>query len=138
MTGEWCYIPFSPLSISVPLLLFHSILFTFISPSPLLSVLSSLSISIHFTFCARLSVTFHFPSSYYFPFLSSYYFPFLLYFYSPFLSLVAWYWYHEHCLSSITLNHVLLTLLDNPYPYLLSIPCIIFIPLICLSISFSI
>ena len=82
----------------------------------------------------------HFPflSLYYFLCLSSYYFLFLLYFHSPFLSSVAWYWYHKHCLSSITLNYVLLTLLDNPYPYLLPIPCIIFISLICLSVSFSI
>ena len=51
--------PFSPFSVSMPLLLFCSLLFTFILPSPLLSVPSLLSVSIHFTFCAHPSVTFH-------------------------------------------------------------------------------
>ena len=123
----YCYIPFSPLSVSMPLLLFHSVL----------SLLFHQVLYFPFPF-TLLPAPILFLPLYYFLCPCSYYFPFPLYFHSPFLSLVAWYWYHKHCLSSITLDHVLLTLLENPYPYLLPIPCIIFIPLIHLSVSFSI
>ena len=114
-----CYISFSPLSISMPyyfsvlssLLLFHQVLFFPFHPYfPFLFTLLSMPISL------LLSI----------PILC--YFPFLLYFCSPFLSSVAWYCYHKHCLSLIIFDHVLLTLLDNLYPYLLPIAHIIFIP----------
>ena len=124
-----CYIPFSPLSVPVPLSLFHSIL------SLLFQQVPFFPFHPYFLFpFTLLSV----PALYYFPFPSSYYFPFLLYFCSPLLPLVAWYQYHEHCLSLITFDHVLLTLLDNLSPCLLPIPHIILIPLICLSIPLSI
>ena len=107
---------------SVPFssLLFHQVPY-FPFPFTLLSVPSLC----HFLFL----------SLYYFLCLSSYYFPFcytsILHSYHQLLR----YWYHKHHLSSITFNHVLLTILDSLSPYLLSIPHIIFIPLICLSIS---
>ena len=116
---------------------------------PFLSLYHCSVLSFHFYFTKSSSfhsvLTFHFCSLYfpclslcYFLFPFFYYFPFLFYFHSSFLSSVAQYWYHKHCLSLITFDHVLLTLLDNLSPYLLPIPCIIFILLICLSVLLSI
>ena len=124
-----CYIPFSPSSISVPLSLFHSILFTFFTKSLSFHSILTFCFCSHFTFHPIL-LSLSIPIPYYFPF------PFLITFHShstfhsSFLSSVAWYWYHKHHLSLIIFNHVLLIYLDNLSTFILPIPHLIFIPLL--------
>ena len=108
---------------------FHPFHFYFTKSLSFHSILTSFCFCSYFTFYSILLLFF---------ISIPYYFLFLFYFHSSFLSLVAQYWYHKHCLSSITLNHVLLIHLDNLSTYILPIPHIIFTPLIHLSVPLSI